>query len=159
LEGHGAVQERAAFDLVALARDTIIDVAVDAQHDWQLLGSGLAMVSQNLHLIGIVLRNLMDNARRYTPAGSTIEVTIGEGATGASFTIADSGPGLSEQDRSRLGERFFRKDPGATKGSGLGWSIIRRIADQEGLVVKVSVDQRLGGLLVTVMFKPPSPGV
>jgi two-component system sensor histidine kinase QseC len=159
LEGHGTAGQRTAFDLVALTRDTIIEVAVDGRHDWQLLGAGRVMVMQNQSLTGIVLRNLLDNARRYTPAGGTIEVTVGESPDGPTFTITDSGPGLSEQELARLGERFFRKNPGATQGSGLGWSIVRRIAEQEGLAVKTSMCPRLGGLRVTLLFKPPSLGV
>jgi len=64
--------------------------------------------------------------------------------------VEDSGPGLAEADRDRLGERFFRVLGSGQTGSGLGWSIVRRIAAAHGASVGVSRSAALGGLAVTV---------
>jgi two-component system sensor histidine kinase QseC len=70
--------------------------------------------------------------------------------------IEDSGPGMSEVDRARLGERFFRVAGSGESGSGLGWSIARRIAAVHGASVRVDRSDALGGLLVVVAFTPPA---
>jgi two-component system, OmpR family, sensor histidine kinase QseC len=78
-------------------------------------------------------------------------VTISAGGGGGRWTVEDSGPGLSEADQARLGERFFRA--GATQdqsGSGLGWSIVRRIAVAGGLHITLGRSAELGGLSVQV---------
>jgi two-component system sensor histidine kinase QseC len=78
-------------------------------------------------------------------------VTLGAApGAGARLRVEDSGPGLSEADRARLGERFFRVLGTAQPGSGLGWSIVRRIAAAHGAAVQVAPSAALGGLAVTV---------
>jgi two-component system sensor histidine kinase QseC len=64
--------------------------------------------------------------------------------------VEDSGPGLDEAQRARLGERFFRVLGSGASGSGLGWSIVRRIAAAHGARVEVARSDALGGLAVRV---------
>ena len=66
--------------------------------------------------------------------------------------VHDSGPGMSEADLQRLGERFFRVLGRTQPGSGLGWSIVRRIADVTGAPVAVQPSALLGGLQVQVSW-------
>ncbi len=66
--------------------------------------------------------------------------------------VDDSGPGLSDDDLARLGERFFRVLGSGQDGSGLGWSIVRRIAAAQGATVAVGRSAALGGLSVTVAW-------
>ena len=75
-------------------------------------------------LLGLLVRNLLDNAVRYSPRGSTVEVTLEEGH----FTVQDNGPGLSPDALARVGERFYRPPGQEVAGSGLGLSIVKRIA-------------------------------
>jgi two-component system sensor histidine kinase QseC len=63
--------------------------------------------------------------------------------------VDDAGPGLDAAARARLGERFFRADASAASGTGLGWSIVRRIADVAGLTLALDTSP-LGGLGVRV---------
>lgn len=75
-------------------------------------------------LLEVMLRNILDNTIRYCPAGSKVKITL----TDKMLTIIDNGPGVSQEYLTSLGERFFRP-PGQMKtGSGLGLSIVRRIA-------------------------------
>jgi two-component system sensor histidine kinase QseC len=75
-------------------------------------------------LLGLMLRNILDNAVRYSPPGSIVHVVLREHA----LEIIDNGPGVSPEHLTSLGERFFRP-PGQLKtGSGLGLSIVSRIA-------------------------------
>ena len=68
------------------------------------------------------------------------------------LSVDDSGPGLEDDDRERLGERFFRVPGSLESGSGLGWSIVRRIAAVHRLQVQVSRSSELGGLAVHLIF-------
>ena len=66
--------------------------------------------------------------------------------------VEDSGPGLDAADRQRLGERFFRVTGSVESGSGLGWSIVRRIAAVHRLKIDVGDSTALGGLSVQVIY-------
>ena len=70
------------------------------------------------------------------------------------LSVTDGGPGLSEAQRQRLGERFFRVLGSGASGSGLGWSIVRRIAATQGASVTTGRSAELGGLLVRVHWPP-----
>lgn len=75
-------------------------------------------------LLSLLVRNLLDNALRYSPPGSVVDVTLDDTA----FSVRDNGPGIDDEALARIGERFYRP-PGQTQtGSGLGLSIVQRIA-------------------------------
>lgn len=80
----------------------------------------------------ILLRNLLDNAIRYCPNDSTIELQLGE----KFIAICDNGNGVSNDNLTRLTERFFRPAGQSQQGSGLGLSIVKRIAELYGLSLK-----------------------
>lgn len=103
-------------------------------------------------LLSVLVRNLADNASRYSPAGAQVQVAVANGPDGVCLAVEDSGPGLSEADQARLGERFFRVLGSGQAGSGLGWSIVRRIAQVHGATVTVGRSEGLGGLAVTVRW-------
>ena len=105
-------------------------------------------VPGNRALLEVLLRNLIDNAIRYGPQGARILISVHCGSGLAALSVEDSGPGLAEADCRRLGERFFRVPGHLESGSGLGWSIVRRIAQLHGAVVQLGRSQRLGGLAV-----------
>jgi two-component system sensor histidine kinase QseC len=66
--------------------------------------------------------------------------------------VQDSGPGMAPAEMQRLGERFFRVLGTDQPGSGLGWSIVKRIADVTGAGVQIARSQALGGMAVTVVW-------
>lgn len=100
-------------------------------------------------LLGALLRNLVDNAVRYAGPGARIALRLSADPR-PSWQIEDSGPGLSEAEQARLGERFFRALGQEASGSGLGWSIVRRIAGALRLDITVDRSPELGGLRVRV---------
>ena len=107
-------------------------------------------------LIQALARNLLDNALRYTPEGGKVRVRICQTqAQTLQVVIDDSGPGMAAADQARLGERFFRVLGSGQSGSGLGWSIVRRIAQVEGLTVDTQTSSEWGGLRVTVQMHRP----
>lgn len=113
---------RAEFALEAAQRS--IDLA---------LRSSIERVSADPQMLGIVLRNLVGNALRYCPAGSRIEVEAGRHAGRDRIAVRDDGPGVDAASMRRLGERFFRVLGQEEGGSGLGLSIVRRIAELHGV--------------------------
>nr|WP_212637250.1 quorum sensing histidine kinase QseC [Serratia marcescens] len=82
-------------------------------------------------LLSLLLRNLLDNAVRYTPQGGVVTVTLSE----RSLTVEDDGPGVTAEHLARLGERFYRPPGQEQTGSGLGLSIVQRIAGLHGLQI------------------------
>ncbi|CAG0994364.1 two-component system, OmpR family, sensor histidine kinase QseC [Burkholderiales bacterium] len=144
----------ARFDLAAVARDAIAGIAPAA------IGRGVdialaatpAQVVGDPALVAILLRNLLDNAVRYSPAGGRVEVSVDPAAGGAELAVADRGPGVPPEERDRLGERFHRVLGSGESGSGLGLSIVKRIAELHGASVAFE-DPRSGrGLAVRVRF-------
>ena len=105
-------------------------------------------------LVAVLLRNLLDNALRYSPDQAVVQVQVAPATVdaGALLTVQDSGPGLSEEARARLGERFFRVLGTGQSGSGLGWSIVQRLARLYRLSVEVDRSPSLGGLRVRVRW-------
>lgn len=101
----------------------------------------------------ILLRNLIDNALRYSPDGATVRLHAQGLENGqVQITLQDSGPGLTPKDLARLGERFFRVLGTSATGSGLGWSIVRHIAALQHIEVQVGKSADLGGLLVSLRY-------
>jgi two-component system sensor histidine kinase QseC len=132
-----------------LARGQSIDV--EADEECQVSGSPV--------WVGVLLRNLLDNASRYGGTGARLRVSVAWHGEQPQVTVEDSGPGLPEADLQRLGERFYRAETGLASGqpgSGLGWSIVRRIALVLGLQVLSDRSAELGGLRVRVRW-PVSP--
>ena len=109
-------------------------------------------VPMSAALTAVLLRNLLDNALRYGPDGGTVAVQLlpAQATHGVRLCVEDAGPGLSDADLARLGERFFRVLGSGQSGSGLGWSIVRRLARLHALQLHIDRSPALGGLRVTV---------
>ncbi len=109
-------------------------------------------------MLRIMLRNLLDNAIRYTPEGGHVEVALHltDGGKQVALEISDSGIGVTDSQLALLGQRFHRINPALTDGVGLGLSIVRRVAEIHRAKVKFNRAATLGGLSVTVCF--PLPG-
>ena len=104
-------------------------------------------------LARVLLRNLLDNALRYSPEGAEVQLQMDDQGDGhGQLGVEDSGPGLTPEEQARLGERFFRVLGTGQSGSGLGWSIIQRIARLHRLQVGTDTSPDLGGLCVTVRW-------
>ncbi|HET7776111.1 MAG TPA: HAMP domain-containing sensor histidine kinase, partial [Azospira sp.] len=106
-------------------------------------------------LLQVLLRNLLDNAIRYTPAGGRVLVRCQVDAGGATLHVCDSGPGIAVEQRQEALARFRRLDPGAGEGHGLGLSIVARITELHGAALQLDTAQELGGLDVAVVFPAP----
>jgi two-component system sensor histidine kinase QseC len=107
-------------------------------------------------MLGVLLRNLADNAIRYTPAGGAVRVATGADQGHAWLEVEDNGPGIPEHEREKVFERFYRMLGTGTSGSGLGLSIVRRIAELHGANLALADGAGGRGLRVRVTFPVPA---
>lgn len=151
----------ARLDLSALTRRVAAELAPAAlarQQTLELEAPAPCDVAGDELLLGVLLRNLLDNAMRYSPAGATIRIQVSRDEGAPLLQVQDSGAGMSAAQMARLGERFYRVLGSEQPGSGLGWSIARRIAEVHGARVDVARSEALGGLAVTVRWPAASAG-
>jgi two-component system OmpR family sensor kinase len=131
-------------DLLEVAGDVVHDARVlapDRTIELELLGDSAPVVLGDESRLRQVVMNLVTNAVTHTPAGTpvavTLEVTPAEhdGPDRVLLAVTDHGPGLSEEDRAQVFERFYRADPSRTRaagGSGLGLSIVAALVAAHG---------------------------
>jgi len=151
----GATLELIQVDLSALAQRVVAELAPAAIAKRQSLefeGASHCHVTGDDMLLAVLVRNLVDNAIRYSASGASVLIKTGTNGDNAILSVEDSGPGLTDADLPRLGERFFRVPGTAESGSGLGWSIVQRVADLHAATVAVRRSKTLGGLEVDVCW-------
>jgi two-component system OmpR family sensor kinase len=142
-------------DLGELARRTVADLAGVAAAKGVDVGihhADAATVEGQPDAMQILLRNLVDNAIKYTPAGGTADISVRMDGGRASVTVEDSGPGIPPEERERVFDRFYRVAGSEAAGSGLGLAIIKAIAERHQASLVLGQSERLGGLSVTVTF-------
>jgi two-component system sensor histidine kinase QseC len=124
---------------LALERHQELSLEADEAADYQLLADGPSL--------GTLLQNLVGNAVQYTPDGGRIQVLLEAQADAIVLRVQDSGPGVSEAQREKLFERFYRLGDG--QGAGLGLSIVRRVVELHRGTIELG-ESPLGGLDVCV---------
>ena len=155
VEPEAMAQTRTECDIVALAKDAIVAraaLAADKSIDLGLARETPAVVTGDPASLGILLSNLIDNALRYTPRGGRIDVSVERDEDGVTLSVADTGPGIPAEARERVFDRFYRGDDNAEPGSGLGLSIVRRIADAHHASISLDAAGEGSGLVVSVHF-------
>ncbi|MFA9438597.1 quorum sensing histidine kinase QseC [Uliginosibacterium sp. sgz301328] len=135
--------------LAESARDEMAPMAASRDIGLSLQVAALPPATRgDAMLLGLMLRNLLDNALRYTPAGGHVELVLdAEG-----IRVVDDGPGVPEAYMSRIRERFFRPPGQNETGSGLGLSIVERIATLHGM--RLQLDNRAPHGLVAAVVRP-----
>jgi two-component system OmpR family sensor kinase len=134
----GRPLEREPVDLSRLLLEAVNDArVVDPDHQWRLsLPDAPLTVTGDAARLHQVVTNLLTNARKYTPDGSTVTVT----GTPSGFTVHDDGPGFSPELAPRAFERFVRGDVARTRagGAGLGLSLVEAIVAAHGGTVALA---------------------
>jgi two-component system, OmpR family, sensor histidine kinase QseC len=151
----GAMPEFASLDLGVLARQVLADAtpaALAKRQSLEFVAPDRLVVRGSVTLLQALVRNLVDNAIRYSPDGARVCVTALREAGRSVLRVEDGGPGLGQAQRRRLGDRFFRGADTQEAGSGLGWSIVRRVAELHRIDVEVERSPDLHGLRVRLAF-------
>ncbi|MCW3480006.1 two-component system sensor histidine kinase QseC [Neisseriaceae bacterium JH1-16] len=133
------VADAACIDVAPLAeqRGVVVERAGEAAAALPLSGDET--------LLTLLLRNLLDNALRYGPPGSQVVLSL----TPTEIRVEDEGPGIAPDDLPRVRERFFRPPGQSEPGSGLGLSIVERVADLHGLALTLA-NRPGGGLMASL---------
>ena len=135
----GRPLEREPVDLAAVVRESV-DAArvVDPARPIELSVEPTTLTGDAARLRQ-VLDNLLANARAHTPPGTPVSVELRDDDGRATLTVADHGPGLTEEQASRVFERFYRVDSSRTRasgGAGLGLSIVSAVIEAHGGTVE-----------------------
>ena len=144
--GVHAVYRRVLEDLLPLAEQKHLDIGVEDSADVQLLINPMDLFT--------LIKNLVDNAIRYTPAGGTIDLCLAQTDTCVCLQVKDSGPGISVEEHDRVFDPFYRTLGSGETGSGLGLSIVRAIAERVGARVALGFTDETSrrGLCVSLWF-------
>ncbi|MES2756662.1 MAG: ATP-binding protein [Pseudomonadota bacterium] len=133
-------------DLVPIAEAKNIDLGVIGDADGEVDARAVDMK--------VLVKNLLDNAVRYTPEDGRVDITVRREQGRVRLQVDDTGPGIAPEERQRVFDSFYRVLGNGEIGSGLGLAITRTVADSMEAVIELS-DSRppLSGLRVTVTFK------
>lgn len=140
------IYRRVLEDLLPLAEAKHIDIGVEGTQDAQILMSELDLIA--------VVKNLVDNAIRYTPDGGKVDLSVSVSEGRATLQIKDSGPGIAVDERLRVFDPFYRTLGSDQVGSGLGLSIVKTIADRVGAEINLDFSDKVesSGLRVCILI-------
>lgn len=158
---------RTRFALAELAREVVAELVplADARRiDLGMSEAQSVFVLGERDAVATLIRNLVDNAVRYTPAGGRVDVSIERAAAApeqaaappeqAVLRVVDNGPGIAREERERVFDRFYRRPGTRSPGSGLGLAIVKAIAAVHGATVVLGEGTDGNGLAATVAFPP-----
>lgn len=123
------VYRRVLEDLMPLAQAKHIDIGVEGTQDADVWASEADLIA--------VVRNLVDNAIRYTPEGGRVDLGVSVSKGKAELRIQDNGPGIAPAERERVFDPFYRTLGSGQTGSGLGLSIVKAVADRIGAEIRL----------------------
>ncbi|MDR5757129.1 ATP-binding protein [Caballeronia sp. LZ035] len=131
-------------ELMPLAEARRIDIGVSSDAD--------VIVNAPYSDMLVLVRNIVDNAIRYTPEGGRVDLSMGADAHHAWIRVDDTGPGIRDEDQRRVFDPFYRVLGNDAEGSGLGLSIVSTIAARLQAGIEL-LNTKPAGLAVTVRFK------
>lgn len=151
------IPDASDVDLGTLAEEVCADlggVILERDLDFELAAEPGVVVRGQRDWLGVLTRNLVDNAVRYTPRGGSLAVRVYRAAGSPRLEVADSGPGIAPEERQAVLQRFKRLDNSTQPGSGLGLSIVARIAELHDLRLRLSDSVSGQGLRIVVSWPP-----
>ena len=155
LDPESDLPDRQAVDLARLAESVCADLGpqiLAKNLDFELLADEGCSVPGQAEWLRVLLRNLVDNAIRYTPEDGQVRVSIKQQNGRCQISISDSGPGIPADQRATALRRFHRLNQCSLPGSGLGLAIVARIAELHGAHLELAEVALPPGLAVTVWW-------
>lgn len=155
LDPESSLPDPQAVDLATLAESVCADLGpqiLAKNLDFDLEAPPEALVTGQAEWLRVLIRNLVDNAVRYTPEGGQVRVTIRHNGNTIDLSVSDSGPGIPVEERESVLRRFHRLNQGSQPGSGLGLAIVARIAELHGATLCLDTTPITKGLDVGVQF-------
>jgi signal transduction histidine kinase len=119
-------------NLAGAAVEEFAGVALASEHPLEYTPNGGAAARGDPQRVLQIVRILLDNALAHTPPGTPVEVAVRRADGRAAISVADGGPGIKDEDRSELFERFYRGESTKASGSGLGLAIAKELAELMG---------------------------
>lgn len=147
------------LDLSELVRQAVADTvpfALTRGTEFELQAGPPLTVTGDPTALAALVRNLADNAVRYSPPAGHVLVRVFDDAGAPTVRVDDAGPGIPPEEREHVFDRFYRREVGDEAGSGLGLAIVRSVAERHGAQVLLT-ESPLGGLRVTVRFGSTTP--
>jgi len=142
------------LDLCEVVRQAVAETVPMAQSrgtELELIAGAPVLMRGDAPALVVLARNLVDNAVRYAPPGTRVEVQVGLDGGRPVLRVDDAGPGIPPAERERVFDRFYRRSGGEEQGSGLGLAIVRSVASRHGAEVELGASPA-HGLRVTVRF-------
>jgi signal transduction histidine kinase len=133
--GVGTPEEVRLDRVVAEEADRYRDRAEEAGLAFRVSAGGPTVVLGSARDLGLLARNLIENAIQYTRGGGSIDVAVGVEDGQALLSVSDTGIGIPSRDQGRIFERFYRVDRARSRetgGTGLGLSIVKHVAENHG---------------------------
>lgn len=153
-----AAKNRISFtqlDLARVAKQTLAGLAPSAIERGAVIdlqAPDSAFVAGDAALLAAVIRNLVENAVTHGGPGVHVATRIEKIGGTYELTVEDTGPGVAVEQRSSLGRRFFRGEAREAEGSGLGLSLVERIAELHGATIRYGEGKTHRGLQVCIRF-------
>jgi two-component system sensor histidine kinase KdpD len=159
--------KRFKLDRKAVAADKLIQAAIDALGQRALThpisvkieGAATPMLFGDPELITELIKQLLDNALKYSAAGKPIAISAEEDSGLVNLGVRDEGEGLNELEQGRIFDKFYRarRDPTGVQGTGMGLAIAREIAEAHGGAVRVESQLGHGSLFTATLPAAPAP--
>jgi two-component system sensor histidine kinase QseC len=160
LDPESGLPDPQPVDLAVLAEAVCADLGhqiLDKDLDFALAAAPGCIVTGQAEWLRVLIRNLIDNAIRYTPTGGSLRVQVAVANGQSRLSVSDSGPGIPAGDREAVLRRFHRLNRGEhPTGSGLGLAIVARIAELHGADLEFAAGENAQGLQVTVTWPAPA---
>ncbi|MDH5328074.1 MAG: ATP-binding protein [Gammaproteobacteria bacterium] len=154
LDPESALEESESTDLLAVVEENLESMMVTALKksidvNWNKTNDDMKVCGKS-DLLSILVRNVFENAVRYTPENGTVDVYLSNNANSVSLQVSDSGPGIPLEERSRVFKRFYRLNS-TSEGTGLGLAMVKRIAEIHQAQIELT-ESNYGGLQVNLKF-------
>lgn len=154
LDPEGALQDEDTANIHAIAEEVVAELASEALQKNIEISLNIEdgkHINGKTAMISILVRNIVENAIRYTPENGTVEVNITDQDDKILLRVSDSGPGIPPEEYGKVFTRFYRSPEITVDGTGLGLAMVERIAEIHHAHIQLA-QSKFGGLQMDIYF-------